>query len=77
MASLGFSHASGNEILVKGNADLVSFGTPFVANPDLVERFQGYSARGTGHEHFLLRRRSRLYGLPGRYDIVIDIYLIA
>ena len=40
MASLGFSHASGNEILVKGNADLVSFGTPFVANPDLVERFQ-------------------------------------
>jgi NADH:flavin oxidoreductase / NADH oxidase family len=27
-------------ILAKGNADLVSFGTHFIANPDLVERFQ-------------------------------------
>ena len=40
MANLGFGHASGNEILTKGNADLVSLGTPFIANPDLVERFQ-------------------------------------
>jgi N-ethylmaleimide reductase len=40
MANLGFGHASGNEILAKGNADLVSLGTPFIANPDLVERFQ-------------------------------------
>ena len=40
MANLGFGHASGNEILATGNADLVSFGTHFIANPDLVERFQ-------------------------------------
>ena len=40
MAGLGFSQTSGNEILAKGNADLVSFGTSFIANPDLVARFQ-------------------------------------
>jgi N-ethylmaleimide reductase len=40
MSNLGFGHASGNEILAKGHADLVSLGTPFIANPDLVERFQ-------------------------------------
>ena len=40
MANLGFGRASGNQILAKGNADLVSFGTPYIANPDLVERFQ-------------------------------------
>ncbi len=40
MANLGFTQTSGNEILARGNADLVSFGTPFIANPDLVERFQ-------------------------------------
>jgi N-ethylmaleimide reductase len=40
MANLGFTHARANEILAKGHADLVSFGTPFIANPDLVERFQ-------------------------------------
>lgn len=26
--------------LVSGNADLVAFGVPFIANPDLVERFR-------------------------------------
>jgi N-ethylmaleimide reductase len=40
LANLGFGEASGNEILATGKADLVSFGTPFIANPDLVERFQ-------------------------------------
>jgi N-ethylmaleimide reductase len=40
IANLGFGQVSGNEILASGNADLVSFGLPFIANPDLVERFQ-------------------------------------
>ena len=39
MANLGFTQESGNAILEAGTADLVSFGTPFIANPDLVERF--------------------------------------
>lgn len=39
MANRGFTQESANEILKQGTADLVSFGTPFIANPDLVERF--------------------------------------
>ncbi|WP_345954437.1 alkene reductase [Mucilaginibacter sp. PAMB04168] len=39
MANVGFTQETGNEILKEGNADLVSFGTPFIANPDLFERF--------------------------------------
>lgn len=40
LANLGFSKESANAILKEGNADLVSFGEPFIANPDLVERFK-------------------------------------
>lgn len=39
MANLGFTQESANNILKEGTADLVSFGAPFIANPDLVERF--------------------------------------
>ena len=67
MANLGFVHASGNQILAKGNAYLVSFGKPYIANPDLVERFQQnialaapdagtlYSGGVTGHNICRLR----------------------
>lgn len=40
MANLGFTQESANAILQEGTADLVSFGVPFIANPDLVERFK-------------------------------------
>lgn len=40
MANLGFTQESGNAILKEGTADLVSFGAPFIANPDLTERFK-------------------------------------
>lgn len=40
IANLGFTFETGNEIIAAGNADMVSFGAPFIANPDLVERFQ-------------------------------------
>ena len=39
MANLGFNYDSGNKIIADGLADLVSFATPFIANPDLVNRF--------------------------------------
>lgn len=42
MANMGFTQESGNAILKEGTADLVSFGAPFIANPDLVERFEHY-----------------------------------
>ncbi|MFC3559104.1 alkene reductase [Pedobacter jamesrossensis] len=40
MAGGGFDHHNGEQLLNSQNADLVAYGMPFVANPDLVERFQ-------------------------------------
>jgi N-ethylmaleimide reductase len=39
VANGGFNYDSGNKIIADGLADLVSFATPFIANPDLVDRF--------------------------------------
>jgi N-ethylmaleimide reductase len=36
----GFDKASANQVIQDGIADLVSFGELYIANPDLVERFQ-------------------------------------
>lgn len=36
----GFNRETATKVLQDGDADLVSFGTPFIANPDLVERFK-------------------------------------
>ncbi|WP_298411526.1 alkene reductase [Hydrotalea sp.] len=36
----GFNKATANAVLAAGDADLVSFGVPFLANPDLVERLK-------------------------------------
>ncbi|WP_316840144.1 alkene reductase [Pedobacter gandavensis] len=35
-----FTKETANQVLKDGDADLVSFGVPFIANPDLVERFK-------------------------------------
>lgn len=35
-----FNKETATKVLNDGNADLVSFGVPFIANPDLVERFK-------------------------------------
>ncbi len=40
MVNGGYTAQSGNEILEKGGADLVCYGTLFLANPDLPERFR-------------------------------------
>jgi len=36
----GYDSTSGNEAIEKGDADLISFGVSFLANPDLPERFR-------------------------------------
>lgn len=36
----GFTKETAQKVLDEGDADLVSFGVPFIANPDLVERFK-------------------------------------
>jgi N-ethylmaleimide reductase len=35
----GFDEAKGNKVIADGDADLVAYGTPYISNPDLVERF--------------------------------------
>ena len=35
----GFTYESANAAIASGVADLVSFGAPYLANSDLVERF--------------------------------------
>lgn len=40
MANCGFDQQSAEEALQSGGADLVSFGRPFISNPDLVERLK-------------------------------------
>ncbi|MGB9929806.1 MAG: alkene reductase [Methanosarcina sp.] len=36
----GYGLQSGNEAIASGEADLIAFGVPFIANPDLPERFR-------------------------------------
>lgn len=43
----GFNQATATKVLNDGDADLVSFGVPFIANPDLVERFKTGAALNT------------------------------
>jgi N-ethylmaleimide reductase len=40
MANFGFDLDSGNALIESGGADLVSFGTPFIGNPDFVHRLR-------------------------------------
>lgn len=40
VANEGFTRDTGEAILARGEADAVAYGQPFIANPDLVERFQ-------------------------------------
>ncbi len=39
ITNTGFNRETGNRTIASGLADLVAFGAPFIANPDLVERF--------------------------------------
>ncbi|MEW5788744.1 MAG: alkene reductase [Pseudomonadota bacterium] len=40
MTNAGYDKASANTVLAAGRADLVAFGVPFIANPDLPERYR-------------------------------------
>ncbi len=40
MINNGFTVETGNQIIEEGTADLVAFGVPFIANPDLVYRMK-------------------------------------
>jgi N-ethylmaleimide reductase len=40
IANCGYDRESAEKEVESGDADMVSFGRPFISNPDLVERFQ-------------------------------------
>jgi N-ethylmaleimide reductase len=40
MANGGFTATTANAAIRSGRADLISFGAPFISNPDLVERIR-------------------------------------
>ncbi len=40
IVNTGFDKAKANAVLAAGTADLVAFGVPYIANPDLVERLR-------------------------------------
>jgi N-ethylmaleimide reductase len=44
VAAGGFDRASAEQVLAAGLADLVAFGKPFLANPDLVQRLRSNAA---------------------------------
>jgi N-ethylmaleimide reductase len=40
MANFAYNKARGNVAIASGHADVIAYGVPFIANPDLVERYQ-------------------------------------
>ncbi|MDP3333780.1 MAG: alkene reductase, partial [Methylococcaceae bacterium] len=40
MANLAYDKVRGNAAIASGHADVVAYGVPFIANPDLVERYR-------------------------------------
>ena len=40
MANLGYDKMRGNAAIAGGHADVIAYGVPFLANPDLVERYK-------------------------------------
>ena len=39
IANVGMDQERGNRLIAEGLADLIAFGRPYIANPDLVARF--------------------------------------
>jgi N-ethylmaleimide reductase len=55
MANGGYDRSSATSALAQGNADLISFGKPFISNPDLVGRLRNGVSLSPGD-------RSSFYG---------------
>ncbi|MGI4739013.1 MAG: alkene reductase [Janthinobacterium lividum] len=47
----GFDQEKGNKVLADGDADLVAYGTLFISNPDLVERFAQHAPLAQGDKN--------------------------
>ncbi|MDI1298026.1 alkene reductase [Methylotenera sp.] len=44
VANLGYDKVRGNAAIASGHADAIAFGVPFIANPDLVQRYKADAA---------------------------------
>jgi N-ethylmaleimide reductase len=44
VTNTGYDKATGNAVVAGNKADLVAYGVPYIANPDLVERFRADAA---------------------------------
>jgi N-ethylmaleimide reductase len=40
VGNCGYTKETAEKAIAEGHADLISFGRPFISNPDLVERFR-------------------------------------
>ena len=49
MANLSYDKARGNAAIASGYADVIAYGVPFIANPDLVLRYQTDAALNTAN----------------------------
>jgi N-ethylmaleimide reductase len=49
IANRGYDRERADELLTEGAANLVAFGVPFLANPDLPERFRTGAALNRPH----------------------------
>jgi N-ethylmaleimide reductase len=61
IANGGLTEESAQAVVSSGAADLVSFGAPYIANPDLVERFQRGVALSSGDPDTYYQGGSRGY----------------
>ena len=70
MGNCGYTKESADEAVSSGVADMIAFGRPFIANPDLVERFEnGYELSPLSAQEFwwLPNYGSKGYTTPERY----------
>ena len=49
IANERFTQDSANALLAAGKADAVAFGVPYIANPDLPERFKAHAPLNEAH----------------------------
>lgn len=40
IGNVGYTKETADQMIASGNADMIAFGRPFIANPDLIERFR-------------------------------------
>jgi N-ethylmaleimide reductase len=71
MVNGGFTWKSGNAAIDAGTAELVSFGLPYIANPDLVERFdQGIDLAEANPQSFYMGGDEGYIDYPAAVEVI-------